>query len=139
LFEDLMTKHICDHKSFMDDRGSLSFGEIGNPLPFTPSRFFIVYDVPTGIMRGGHAHKICEQYLISVSGEVEVLLNDGGKITKHLLTSPAQGLHIPAGIWGEQRYLTSSSRLLVLTSHVYDEDDYIRSYDDFCEFRKAVK
>ena len=116
---------------FADERGKLSFGELGGGLPFAPARYFLVYDVPAGEARGGHAHRSCEQFMIAVSGTVRVTLDDGASRTEHALDRPDLGLHVPPGIWGEQRYLTDDARLLVLASKPYDAADYINDYQQF--------
>jgi hypothetical protein len=116
---------------FVDERGKLSVGEIGAGLPFVPHRYFLVYDVPHSSARGGHAHKKCEQFMIAVSGSVAIALDDGSDRVNHVLDRPDLGLHVPAYVWGEQRYLTPNSRLLVLASEPYDREDYIASYDEF--------
>lgn len=41
------------------------------------------------------------------------------------------GLHIPPGIWAAERGFSSGSICLVLASHIYDELDYIRDYDEY--------
>ena len=124
-------------KSVHDERGALSFAEVGSGLPFEPKRFFLVHGVPAGTTRGGHAHRSCEQYLVAVRGKVEVALDDGEGKTEFLLERPDQALHIPAGIWGEQRYLSDDACLLVLASEPYDADEYLSDYSEFLDFRKA--
>src|SRR5690348_13186317 len=85
---------------FEDDRGKLSFGEIGAQLPFAPKRYFLVYDVSPGAVRGGHAHRRCGQFLVAVSGCVVVVTDDGSKREEHRLDQPDRGLHIPPASGG---------------------------------------
>lgn len=120
---------------FEDDRGKLSFGETGAQLPFQPRRYFIVYDCETGVLRGGHAHRRCDQFLIAVAGSVTVTTDDGTDRAEHILDRPDRGLHIPPGIWGEQRYDGPDARLLVLASEPYDRGEYISDYDEFLVFK----
>ena len=102
-----------------------------NILPFDVKRVFYLYDIPGGESRGAHAHRECHQFLISASGEFEVLLDDG-KIKRNIqLKRPYLGLHIPPGIWASEVNFSSGSICLVLASHEYSEDDYIRDYDEF--------
>lgn len=100
-------------------------------IPFDIKRVFYIYDIPGGEDRGAHAHKTCHQILIAASGSFEIELNDG--ITKRTVTlnRPYFGLHIPPGIWASEKGFSSGAICLVLTSHGYDADDYIRTYDDF--------
>ncbi|MDR7272185.1 acetyltransferase-like isoleucine patch superfamily enzyme/dTDP-4-dehydrorhamnose 3,5-epimerase-like enzyme [Pelomonas saccharophila] len=115
----------------VDLRGALSFGEIGAHLPFTPQRFFIVYDAPSEEVRGEHAHKACHQFLVCVKGSCTIVLDDGEHRDELRLDSAKVGLHIPPMVWGIQYRFSADAVLLVLASDTYDADDYIRNYDDF--------
>jgi acetyltransferase-like isoleucine patch superfamily enzyme len=114
-----------------DLRGKLSFGEIDQHLPFTPKRYFLVFDVPSQEVRGEHAHKTLHQFLVCVKGSVSVALDDGQSRDEIKLDSSNLGLHIPPMVWGIQYKYSSDAVLLVLTSDVYRADDYIRDYDEF--------
>lgn len=114
-----------------DLRGKLSFGEIEQHLPFTPKRYFLVFDVPSQEVRGEHAHKTLHQFLVCVKGSVSVALDDGQSRDEIKLDSSNLGLHIPPMVWGIQYKYSSDAVLLVLTSDVYRADDYIRDYDEF--------
>ncbi|MCW3093151.1 MAG: WxcM-like protein [Ferruginibacter sp.] len=102
-------------------------------IPFGVKRVFYLYDIPGGESRGAHAHKECHQFLIAASGSFEILLDDGK--TKRLiqLNRPYMGMHIPPGIWASELNFSSGSICLVLVSHRYNENDYIRSYEDYLE------
>ncbi|MFY7867785.1 MAG: WxcM-like domain-containing protein [Roseateles sp.] len=119
----------------MDMRGSLCVGEIGKQLPFTPQRFFMVYEVPSREVRGEHAHKLCHQFLVCVKGSVSVVLDDGEHRDELLLDKQHLGLHIPPMVWGIQYRFSADAVLLVLASDLYDPHDYIRSYDDYLAAR----
>ena len=95
------------------------------------SEFIILHDVPSGAYRGGHAHKECVELLIAVSGSFEVILDNGTTIERVMLNNPSEGLLIDVNIWRELENFSSGSVCLVLASHVYDEEDYIRSHDTF--------
>lgn len=103
-------------------------------VPFDIKRVFYSYDIPGGEARGAHAHKECHQFLIAASGAYEVLLDDGVNKRTVLLNRPFYGLHVPPGIWASEQAFSSGSICLVLTSHGYDERDYIRNYADFLNF-----
>jgi hypothetical protein len=115
----------------VDLRGALSFGEIGTHLPFTPERFFAVYDVPGEEVRGEHAHKACHQFLVCLKGACTLVVDDGKHRDEIRLDSPRVGLHIAPMVWGIQYRFSADALLMVLASDRYDADDYIRSYDDF--------
>jgi len=118
---------------YQDIRGALTVGEFAKDLPFTPKRYFLVFDVPSQETRGEHAHRICHQFLICVSGSVRVLADDGSRREEFLLDSPSQGLHLPPMTWGTQYQYSDGAVLLVFASEEYDAAEYIRSYDEFME------
>jgi acetyltransferase-like isoleucine patch superfamily enzyme/dTDP-4-dehydrorhamnose 3,5-epimerase-like enzyme len=121
-----------------DLRGSLSFTEFEKDMPFAAKRCFWVFDVPSKEVRGEHAHKECHQFLICVAGQVTVMLDDGSKRTEIKLDTPARGLHIRPGVWGVQYKYSNDAVMIVLASHIYDPDDYIRDYAEFMEYTKTV-
>lgn len=105
-------------------------------IPFDISRIFYLYDIPGGEERGAHAHKECHQLLVAASGSFDILLDDGNTKRVVTLNRPYMGLHIPPGIWAAEMGFSSGSICLVMTSHPYDEKDYIRDYNDFMELKK---
>jgi hypothetical protein len=104
-------------------------------IPFSIKRIFYLYDIPGGESRGAHAHKECHQFLIAASGSFEVFLDDGKTKRVVQLNRPDIGLHIPPGIWASEVNFSSGSICLVLASHKYNEDDYIRDYDNYKVFK----
>ena len=117
--------------SFEDLRGRLSVGNFPDDLPFKAQRFFLVYDVPSKYVRGEHAHKQCEQFLICVSGRLAVVVDDGVHREEISLDRPSVGLYIPPMVWATQYQYLENTVLLVFASHPYDADDYIRDYSQF--------
>ena len=95
---------------------------------------FYSYDIPSGEDRGAHAHKECHQLIIAASGSFEVVLDDGTNKRTVLLNRPFWGLHVPPGIWASEQGFSSGSICLVLASHGYSEEDYIRNYDEFLKY-----
>ena len=130
---------LYDIPYFADDRGAINILEIARDLPFGCQRIFYTYTVPEGRVRGEHAHKQCEQFLISIRGKVSVLVDDGEHRDEFMLDSPSKGLWLPSGCWGEQFGHSPDSILLVLASLPYDNADYIRSYDEFLVWKKGDK
>lgn len=106
--------------------------------PFEVKRVFYLYDIPGGESRGAHAHKKCHQFLIAASGAFEVLLDDGAVKKQVSLNRPYFGLHIPPGIWSSEINFSSGAICLVLASHLYNEDDYIRDYEFYLNFVKKA-
>ena len=108
-------------------------------LPFEVRRVFYTYDIPGGECRGAHAHKECHQFLVAASGSFEVALYDGVNKRTVLLNRPFYGLHVPPGIWAAEQGFSSGSGCLVLASHKYDANDYIRDYNDYLKYIGSEK
>jgi len=104
-------------------------------IPFKISRVFYLYDIPGGEERGAHAHKECHQLLIAASGAFDVLLDDGKNKRLVTLNRPYMGLHIPPGIWAAELGFSSGAICLVLASHKYDAEDYIREYIKYLAYK----
>lgn len=115
----------------VDMRGALVAGEVDEHVPFTPRRFFVVHGVPSREVRGEHAHRECEQFLVCVAGSVRALVDNGTTRIEYTLDRPDRGLYIPPYTWGTQYNYSPDAVLLVLASHEYDHDDYIRDYNEF--------
>lgn len=111
--------------------GNISIAEGEKHLPFEIKRIFYLYDIPAGEERGAHAHKECHQFLIAASGSFDVLVDDGVNSKTISLNRPFYGLYIPPGIWAHELNFSSGAICLVLVSHLYNEDDYIRDYDEY--------
>ena len=114
--------------------GNLTVIENNSKFPFNVKRVFYLYDIIGGESRGAHAHKECHQFLIAASGSFEVELNDGVYKRQVFLNRPDIGLHIPPMIWASEINFSSGAICLVLASHKYNENDYIRDYNDFLKF-----
>ena len=118
--------------------GNLTYVYNNIHVPFDVKRVFYSYDIPGGESRGAHAHKECHQFLIAGSGSFEVVLDDGMNKRTVLLNRPFYGLHVPPGIWAAEQGFSSGSICLVLASHNYLEEDYIRDYSEFIKYRNNV-
>lgn len=118
-------------RRFADARGALTVGEVPTEVPFAPARYFAVFDVPSIELRGEHAHKRCQQFLICVHGSCRVLLDDGAQRCEVTLDRPDMGVFMPELIWGTQYRYSPDAVLLVFASRPYEAEDYLRTYDDF--------
>ena len=103
-------------------------------LPFDVERVYYLYDVPSGVSRGGHAHHELYQYLIAASGSFDVVIDDGKNKKTVTLNRPNFGLLITPGIWRKIENFSSGAICLVLASLKYDENDYIRDYNIFLSY-----
>lgn len=114
-----------------DLRGKLSLVEFHKDVPFEAKRCFWVYGVPSREVRGEHAHLKCHQFLISMAGSVQLILDDGKQRVQVSLDRSSLGVHIPPLIWAVQYRYTEDAVLAVFASHGYDPKDYIRDYRTF--------
>ena len=120
-------------KTFTDNRGSLTLVEEGIDVPFKIQRVYWIHSVPQGEERGKHSNKVSSEYVVAISGSVEITLEDiNGRRTYHL-DAKDKGLLIPPDTWDEIRNFSPDAVLLVLASHSYDETTYIHSYDEFLQ------
>ena len=120
-----------------DDRGMLVALEEGKEIPFDVKRVYYMYDTVPGVRRGHHAHKCLEQILICIHGSCKIHLDDGTETAEVELSNPYEGLYIPNDMWREMYDFSSDAVLMVLASVIYDESDYIRSYDEFIRYVKG--
>ena len=116
-------------------KGNLTVVQNNIEVPFAVKRCYYLYDVPGGEERGGHAHKELHQLIVAASGSFDVILNDGNIKRTISLNRPYYGLLVVPGIWRELNNFSSGSVCLVLASEVYKKEDYIRSYDEFLEWK----
>lgn len=119
-----------------DRSGNLTVVENGETLPFDVKRVYYIYDVPGGESRGAHAHKELEQLIVAASGSFTVTLDDGHNKRSFFLNRPYQGLYVKPGLWRDLVDFSSGAVAMVLASDVYKQEDYIRDYNEFVEFRK---
>lgn len=115
--------------------GNITVIEGNKDIPFGVERIYYLYDVPGGAERGGHAHKDLQQIIVAAGGCFDVLLDDGKNRKVVELNRPYYGLYIVPGIWREIINFSSGATCLVLASHKYDKEDYIRDYNQFTEFK----
>ena len=122
---------IIDLPKILDPRGNLTVAQSMDHIPFNVSRVYWVYDVPAGESRGGHAHKQCREFIVAASGSFTVTLDYGYTQTSYHLNHPWQGLYVETGVWRTLNDFSSGAVCLVLASDPFEEDDYIRDYNDF--------
>lgn len=116
--------------------GNITIIEGEKDIPFPIKRVYYLYDIPGGETRGGHAHKRLFQLVVAASGSFNVLLDDGCNKKIVTLNRPDYGLLVVPGIWRELLEFSSGSVCMVLASHKYDENDYLRDYDKFIIYKK---
>ncbi|AQX08214.1 sugar 3,4-ketoisomerase [Elizabethkingia ursingii] len=130
-----MTPKIIELPKIIDKRGNLSFFENSNQVPFDIARTYWIYDVPGGEVRGSHAYKEQQEFIIALSGSFDVILHDGTKEYKYSLNRSYYGLYIPNMYWRKLENFSTNSLALIVSDRNYNEADYIR---DFNEFKNSV-
>ena len=126
-----MDYKILNFDTKNDNRGSLIALENLKEIPFEIQRIYYIYDTNPDFPRGAHAHKELEQVLIMMDGSCEIVLNDGRHSKSIILNRPDIGLFIGKNMWREMRNFSYGAKLLVLASDFYNENEYIRDYDEF--------
>ncbi|MGV8148982.1 MAG: sugar 3,4-ketoisomerase [Alkaliphilus sp.] len=117
--------------------GFLSFFESGKNISFGIKRIYYIYEVPLETKRGMHVHKKMHQLLWCPYGKIEVILDNGKEKKSFMLDSPEKALLVGSGIWRDMYWKKEGSVLCVAASDYYDEDDYIRDYNEFLEYVKG--
>ncbi|OGU34782.1 MAG: hypothetical protein A2068_00865 [Ignavibacteria bacterium GWB2_35_6b] len=130
---------IIDLPKIVNEKGNLTHVNNGVQVPFDVKRIYYLYDVPGGATRGGHAHKELEQFVVSVSGSFDVILDDGENRKTVRLNRSYYGLYIPVLTWREIVNFSTGAVCLVLASKNYDEQEYIRDYDEFLKTKLMFK
>lgn len=127
-----------DLPRYVDHRGSLSFIEGGNHIPFQIARVFYIYDVPSGATRAGHAHHDLQQCIIAMSGSFTVAVRTPHEEARYTLSTPFEALYVPPMVWRDLERFSSGSVAVVLASTPYDEADYFEDYAHYVRVYEAV-
>ena len=125
---------IIELPKIIDKRGNLSFVEELNHIPFNIARSYWIYDVPGGEVRGGHAYRNNQEFIIALSGSFDVVIDDGCQQQTFSLNRSYYGLYVPNGLWRVMQNFSTNSLALVLASTRYDANDYVRDYESFKNF-----
>ncbi|UCA61910.1 FdtA/QdtA family cupin domain-containing protein [Chryseobacterium rhizoplanae] len=123
--------HLITLPKIVDPRGNLSFFEYPNQLPFEIERTYWIYDVPGGEVRGSHAFKEQQEFIIALSGSFDIVLNDGIKEERFSLNRSYYGLYIPKMYWRRLENFSTNSLALIVSDKSYNSEDYIRDFEEF--------
>ena len=134
---DLNEAQIIQLPKIPDERGNLSFFEYPAQLPFEIKRTYWIYDVPGGEIRGGHAFKEQQEFIIALSGGFDVILNNGKEEMKYHLNRSYYGLFIPKMIWRSMENFSTNALALHVSDKSYDAGDYVRDFEQFKQFKNV--
>lgn len=129
---------VLNLPKILDPRGNLSFVEEYKMIPFKIERLYWIYDVPGGEIRGSHAYKTNREFIVALSGSFDVVLHDSEDEQRFSLNRSYYGLYVPQMIWRRIENFSTNSLALVFSSTIYDETDYIRDFDTFCNMHKQI-
>ncbi len=116
--------------------GNLSILEFQKHINFEIKRIFILNQIHSEVLRGNHAHKETEQFLICLQGEINFFAElPNGESFNYLLNDCNQGIYIPANSWHYMKYQKDTIQL-VCASKIYDENDYLRTKEEYHNFYK---
>jgi hypothetical protein len=76
-------------------RGNLTFLQFPDHIPFKIQRTYWIYDVPGGQVRGEHAFRMQQEFIVALSGSFDVIVDDGIVENKFSLNRSYYGLYIP--------------------------------------------
>jgi dTDP-4-dehydrorhamnose 3,5-epimerase-like enzyme len=128
-----MNINIIDFPPLGDSRGSLVALESNKHVPFDIKRVYYIFGTQKEVSRGFHAHRHLTQVAVCVTGKCRMVLDDGKQRSEIWLDSSTKGILIKDMVWREMHDFSEDCVLLVLASEHYDEDDYIRDFDEFLE------
>jgi hypothetical protein len=121
-----------------DRRGTLTI--VGHDdIPFSIARLFYVRKVPAQLERGGHAHRVTEQFVIAMAGALSLDLTDGRGKKSFRLESPDRGVYIPPMIWDRLYDFTEDAVCMVLASTQYAESDYLRDWNEYLKHAAGAR
>ena len=126
---------IIDLPKHEDSRGNLTFLEEDNHVPFKIQRVYWIYDVPGGQIRGGHAFKKQEEFIVALSGSFDIVVDSGTEKRTFSLNRSYYGLYIPPGLWRHMENFSTNSLAIVVSSTLFSEEDYVRDYNDFLNYK----
>lgn len=128
---------IINLPKIVDSRGNLSFFENENQIPFQIARTYWIYDVPGGELRGSHAFKEQQEFIIALSGSFDVVLHDGEREQVFSLNRSYYGLYVPKMYWRKIENFSTNSLALIVSDKNYDEADYIRDFEEFKKLKNG--
>lgn len=112
-----------------DERGFLSYLEMQKELGVSSCRVFFI-QTETATMRGGHAHRLCNQIFICNSGSLKIRCSDSMNSVEYDLKPNTYALFVPNGIWVDLEF-QGPAQITVLCDQPYKEEEYVRDIESF--------
>ncbi len=130
---------IINLPKIVDRRGNLSIIEEMKDIPFDIKRTFWIYDVPGGEIRGGHAYRTTQEFIVALSGSFDVIIDDGKVKQTFSLNRSYYGLYVPTMMWRQMQNFSTNSLALIVTNTEFNQKDYIYNYNDFIKEKSNEK
>jgi hypothetical protein len=109
------------------------------PMPWTDVRRIYLSHLDTaGTVGGRHAHRSLRQIMIAVGGAISVTLRTPTNQVVHLLRPQREALVLGPGLWREYAAVDGPATLMVAASEEFREDDYLRSWQEYCEWFRTI-
>lgn len=128
---------IVSLPSVVHPSGELTIVEALNEAPFPIARVYFLHHLQLHAERGSHAHRCLQQLFLVPNGSYTLRLSDSESDLIFQLDDPSVGVYVPPGWWRTLQDFTAETVCLVLASRPYDEEDYIRDWDDFIAWRRS--
>lgn len=127
----LLKPYLITLQEIATNEKAIHVAEVGKQIPFDVKRTYWITPAIPKLEVGNHAHRKLSQVFVAVAGKIEVSLTDvSGNEQSFVLDSSSTGLFVPPLFW--KKLIFSPDAILVcLTSHLYEEDDYIKNLSDF--------
>ncbi len=126
-----MNAQILQLPKILDKRGNLSFFEYPRQLPFEIARTYWIYDVPGGEIRGSHAFKEQQEFIVALSGSFDLILHNGIEEERYALNRSYYGVYVPKMHWRRIENFSTNSLALIVSDMIFDADDYIYDFEEF--------
>lgn len=128
---------IIQLPKIFDKRGNLSFFENCKQIPFQLARVYWIYDVPGGELRGSHAFKEQQEFIVAISGSFDITVHNGYEEQTFSMNRSYYGLYIPKMVWRRIDNFSTNSLALIVSDRKFDERDYIRDFEEFIDLNKS--
>jgi hypothetical protein len=127
-----MPVKILDFPKIVDPRGSLTFLQNPQFIPFEIERVFWLLNVAENKNSVGYACEQAQFVIIALNGSFDVVItNVDGSTQKYSLTQSHQGLYVPVLTWMHIENCTADAIGLYLSSEKYNAANCITELETF--------
>lgn len=117
--------------------GVIRVAEARKNIPFGIARVYEIDELTPHALRGEHAHRCLKQVIRAVRGSFTLRLDDGKVKQQVRMDSPNFGIILNGLIWHEMAEFSPDCLIMVYADAHYDENDYVRSREEFLKLAEA--